>query len=262
MKHGPLDPPAIVRVNIDLAQLERDIRSAYEAAKGAQWDAVEGWFRLGGLLAEVREALPHGNKKGSDGQRLGGFSSWIAKRNLPFGVRQAEKYLRLHDQERYLRVMINAHWNSGFPSGLTIDELLRFVSEPCSEEPERLPEGQVEASLPTAESAEYEAGPPTVPSAENEAPGEQPPDGPNLEPILRVHARMQNEGQERWPRLARDVEAMVERARALQLSGYGPADSEDRTRVIEQLRSLDAQLQAVIQGLESANRPGRPRRSR
>jgi hypothetical protein len=247
MRHGPTDPPAVVRQHIDLAQLECDIRSEFEAARGSQWDAVESWFRLGGLLAEVREALPHGNKKGPNGERLGGFGSWVAKRNLPFGVRQAEKYIRLHEQERPVRAAINANWGSGFPDDVTINELLGLVSEERPEEPDDLPEGPAEA-YPQA------TGP-----AEEETPGGAPPGGgAGLEPVYRVYARVEGERQERWPRLARDAEAVLERARRLQYS-RGPADPETRTRVVEQLRSLAAQLEAAAEGLEASNRQGRPR---
>jgi hypothetical protein len=73
-----------------LTVLASNIRAAHEAAQHSARDTLERVLECGRLLLEARA------------QVAGPWSYWVAK-HLPFGLRQAEKYVRAARHEKQIR---------------------------------------------------------------------------------------------------------------------------------------------------------------
>jgi len=74
-----------------LVVLSARIRASHEAASRSAQDAMEHAFECGRGLIEARASIKHA-----------GWKVWVAE-HLPFGLRQAERYIRLAKHESQIR---------------------------------------------------------------------------------------------------------------------------------------------------------------
>jgi hypothetical protein len=105
--HHQLAPPA----RPTLHDLANEIRQEHEAFERNARSAIAHAVRVGELLLETKERLPHG-----------GWGGWV-RTSLPFGDRQAQKYMRLAE---HAATLPNATSDSHF----TIDRALRAIAAP------------------------------------------------------------------------------------------------------------------------------------
>jgi hypothetical protein len=114
--------PATIPID-RLAIIAAQVNAVHEQAHAAARTAIEHAVECGRLLREARDGIGHG-----------GWLPWI-KKNLKFGPRQAQKYLRLAD---YAAEMQNANCNSH----LSIDSALKLLAKP-----EVVTDGEQDASV-------------------------------------------------------------------------------------------------------------------
>jgi hypothetical protein len=93
---------------VALSDLAEQINAAHDAAFRSAQSTIEAAVECGRLLIQAKAALAHGE-----------WLPWI-EGNLRFGARQAQKYMRIADQEKRLP---NSHLAS-------IDEAMAVLAEP------------------------------------------------------------------------------------------------------------------------------------
>jgi hypothetical protein len=136
----PNDPvPAIVRAADELATLAAEIKTEYAAYLADMKSGVTRANRLGRLLVQAKADCRHGQ-----------WLPWV-KENLPFGERQARKYLRIAEKWDELS-------NRNRDADLGIDAALKLLVKEPGPEPEEGPIGRADSSL-DADRAAHDAVP-------------------------------------------------------------------------------------------------------
>lgn len=92
----------------------KKITNLYKAVSENMQDSLEKLSEIGKLLTEQKENTEHGK-----------FTEWVEK-NLPFGIRQAQKYMRLFENGNLL---INANSNSLLEIN-SLEDSLKLISNP------------------------------------------------------------------------------------------------------------------------------------
>ena len=93
----------------------KKINNLYREVSENLQDSLQKLFEIGKILNEEKQNLPHGK-----------FTEWV-ETNLPFGIRQAQKYMRLNELNSQGLIEENSKANSS--SLLSINEILKSVSE-------------------------------------------------------------------------------------------------------------------------------------
>jgi hypothetical protein len=112
----------------ELKELAATIREHHFAARLSEDELFEHWVQCGKLLQRAQMLL------------LGSGETWWGwvESNLPFETRQAQKYIRIAQNEITLRNMRNANSGSRFADGnMSINALLASIATPRPESPER-----------------------------------------------------------------------------------------------------------------------------
>ena len=119
-KQNKYDSVNLVRIGQEKAETlsaepaVKKIKNLYKAVSENVQDSLEKLSEIGRLLSEQKENTEHGK-----------FTEWVEK-NLPFGIRQAQKYMRLFENGNLL---INANSNSLLEIN-SLEDSLKLISNP------------------------------------------------------------------------------------------------------------------------------------
>ncbi len=119
-KHNKYDYVNLVRIGqekeetISAEPAVKKITNLYKAVSDNVQDSLEKLSEIGRLLSEQKELSDHGK-----------FTEWVETK-LPFGIRQAQKYMRLFENRNLL---INANSNSLLEIN-SLEDSLKLISNP------------------------------------------------------------------------------------------------------------------------------------
>lgn len=95
---------------VSLARIAEDLNDLHEIEAQQSTSLMETWIRKGELLCNAKSQLNHGE-----------WIPWVED-NLPFDVRQSQKYMRIYSSRKELNTNSNSH--------LAIDEAVQMLATP------------------------------------------------------------------------------------------------------------------------------------
>jgi hypothetical protein len=99
-------------------ELAEEIRKEYERAWGFRKSEVRSCMKVGALLLQAKEAVPHG-----------AWEEWISN-NFPFTTRTASNWMRMHQNKEEVERLLAERESETVSDSLTMREVLKALAPP------------------------------------------------------------------------------------------------------------------------------------